>query len=331
MALVLSVSDAPPPPPGSTRASRLGRYLVRMFPPWVLVPSGIGNVLSIHWTLDALSGRTPTVDWRTVCTSVVVVLFMLLMRMYDELKDVETDLRLGKAGDPRYTDRPIVTGEVQVGDIVWLRWAATAAVVAAAAPLLWPSPLLPGLLFAAAFGLTWLSLHWFFLPAISKNLLLAFVSHNPLSLVISTFVVAAWVGGHDPVALGGWTALLLLGQWLPVAAWETARKVRAPADETDYVTYSKTIGLSAAAIVPGVLAAVAAAALGAVSRRAGLGPVYQVGVMASALLLLVRGLQCAVGPTTARANLRPIAELFAVVAGAGLCVALGGTHGVRLG
>lgn len=325
------VTDAPAPPPGSTRASRVGRFLGRMFPPWVLVPSGVANVLSIHWTLDALAGRTPTVDWRTACTSAVVVLFMLLLRVYDELKDVETDLRLGRAGDPRYADRPIVTGEVQVGDLVWLRWATSAALLVAATPLLWPSPALPGAAFALAFGLTWLSLHWFFTPAISRNLLLAFVTHNPLSLVISTFVVAVWVGGHEPVALGGWGALLVVGQWLPVAAWETARKVRAPADETDYVTYSRMLGLTAASLVPGLLACAAAAALGAVARRAGLSWVYPAVAAAPALLLLLRGLQCALGPTTARANLRPLAELFAVVAGAGLCAALGVTHGVRLG
>ena len=38
--------------------------------------------------------------------------------------------------------------------------------------------------FAAALGILWLSSRWFFWPAIQKNLLLAFATHNPLTLVV---------------------------------------------------------------------------------------------------------------------------------------------------
>lgn len=324
------MTDAPPPPPGSTRASRLAGYVQRMFPPLVLVPSGLSNVLSIHWALDALAGTRPVVvTWRTLLCAVAVVLFMLLLRVYDELKDVETDLRLGRAGDPRFKDRPIATGAVQPADLVALRWWVTGALVLVAAPLCWPAPALPLAGFALAFGVTWASLHYFFWPRVATSLLLQFVTHNPMSLVVSAFVVLVWAGARGLDALGPWTVPLVVSQWLPVAAWETSRKVRVPADETDYTTYSKLLGLRAAALVPGLFAVAGAAAAAAVARAAGLGWAYPALAGLGAAALLARGLLLAAAPTPARAHLRPWAEAFAVIVGVGLCVALGATHGVR--
>ena len=44
--------------------------------------------------------------WASVRGIATVALFLLLMRLYDELKDAETDMQLGRAGDPLYRDRP---------------------------------------------------------------------------------------------------------------------------------------------------------------------------------------------------------------------------------
>src|SRR5439155_732003 len=73
-----------------------------------------------------------------------------------------------------------------------------------------------------------------------------------------------------------WVLLVLLAPVASVAAWETARKIRIPEDETDYGTYSKLLGWRLAALLPagfiaaGVacLAPVAVAARLEVRRRA---------------------------------------------------------------
>src|SRR4051812_23834949 len=105
--------------PRPTRVGRLAEYVNVMFQPALLAPAAVANFLGIDLTLRALAGVTPLqLTWRSALGAATVFLFSLLFRVQDELKDVEADLRLGKAGDPRYKDRPIVTGRVQVDDLV---------------------------------------------------------------------------------------------------------------------------------------------------------------------------------------------------------------------
>src|SRR5438094_479379 len=80
-----------------------------------------------------------------------------------------------------------------------------------------------------ALGLVWLSYHWFFSARVKRSLILAFLTHNPIALAVAAYVAslaAAEVGVArvPPLAL----LVLLVGLWLPIAAWETARKVRLP-------------------------------------------------------------------------------------------------------
>src|SRR5262249_18126949 len=139
-----------PAAPRRSRIARIGVFFARMFPPWVLVPPAIAHYLAIDLSVRALAHQSPALlGWRAACGAATVVLVSPLMRAQDELKDLEPDLRLGRAGDPRYVHRPIVTGEIERGDIVLVRWLAVAGLVALNAPLGWPAPLAPFLL---AFG-----------------------------------------------------------------------------------------------------------------------------------------------------------------------------------
>lgn len=320
------------------RVARLAVYLQSMFPPLVMLPAGLAMVGAAHGTLDALAGAGPIhYGWRAWVAAASAVLFMLIMRVFDELKDVETDLALGKAGDPRYKDRPIVTGAVLVEDVRLLRWIVTALLFALnLAPLL-AGPFVPGLdwtLPSLAFLLTWtmawLSFKWFFWPAIQRNLLLAFATHNPLTGFVILYVVAVWAAGAgldrvQPLAI----ALLVVGMWLPVSAWETSRKIRRPEDETTYQTYSMLLGWKVAPFLPFGFSAGAAVCLTAVARQAGFGWGYPAAVWAAWAVLAGACLRFRLAPTTARAKLQPYAELFSVVSSVGLLVAAVVARGVR--
>lgn len=323
------MSEAPPLRPRATRAGRLLVYVNRMFTPAVLVPVAAAAFAAVDFSIQALAGRSPIVaTWRSVAGAASVLLFMLLMRVQDELKDVETDLVLGKAGDPRYKDRPIVTGEIFVEDLVFLRWSVVAGLVLLNAPLGFP---LPFAAFAGALGLMWLSFHWFFWPAIKRSLLLAFATHNPLTLAVSCYVVAVsagHAGGTERLTV--WTAPLVVGLWMAVAAWETSRKVRLPQDETDYVTYSKVLGWKTAALAPAFFVALSAGLLAPVARAAGLGWVFVAVLLAAAAVPVGACLLLRLAPSSARTNLRPFAEAYTVVANTGLAVALAARHGVAL-
>ncbi|MBI4508344.1 MAG: hypothetical protein HY698_01830 [Deltaproteobacteria bacterium] len=312
--------------PRPTKAGRIADFLGEMFPPIVHLPASLTSVAAIYFSLAALEGRMPlTLTWRAGGAALTLFLFGLLMRLYDELKDVETDLRLGRAGDPRYMDRPIVTGRIRVEDLDALRVAVSVAALAVNLPLGFPLPLA---VFAGVFLLCWLSFKWFFWPAISRNILLAFVTHNPIAAALGLYVVAVYTRDFGLTVPWQKVLLLIMGLWLPVAAWETSRKVRCPEDETDYQTYSKKLGWRTAGLVPAVFVIGAVAFLVPVLRAAGLGGAAVLGLAVAAAIPVVACLRFRLRPTTASANLRPFVEIFALLVNLGLPLALALEHGV---
>jgi 4-hydroxybenzoate polyprenyltransferase len=302
--------------PAASRAGRIGVYILEMFPPFVAVPAAVMNFAVVYFAVQAMQDRVPLrLTWRSVGGATTTVLFFLLLRVYDELKDVETDLRLGRAGDPRYKDRAIVTGRIQVKDLQVLRWIVTTLLFVVNLSLGFPLPLLA---FVGVFFITWLSFHWFFWPAVKRSLLLAFITHNPMTLAVGAY--AAAVASRDFGAINHVPLLgvLLVGIWTQMAAWETSRKVRARADETDYMTYSKILGWRIAGILPGIFVLISAACLAWVAVGLKLSWIYLVIIAAAAAIMLFACLRFEMRPNKITAHLRPFAEFYALVAMAGL-------------
>lgn len=291
------------------RAGRLAGYVRRMFPPAVMIPSGIGNAVAIHASLSALAGEPPAITWRLGMASATGVLVMLLLRVYDELKDADADRARAAEGDPRFLDRPLVRGDVTLEDLDVLRRTILVALVVMNLPLGAPWPLL---VFGALLLVTGLSRHWFFWPAVSRSLLLAFATHNPMSLVVSAYVASVWVrDAGRPLPPG--SAALLLGLWAPVAAWEVSRKLRMPSEETAYVTYSRVLGLRPAAAVAGAFAASGLLCLALVDRRAEMWPPALAILVASSAPALATSAALVARPSSLLArSLRPTVELQAV-------------------
>jgi len=308
------------------RMARIRLYVGQMFPLPAMIVSAASHFFAIWFTLQALGDIAPVrATWTSLRGVASVTLFLLLMRLYDELKDARTDIALGRAGDPLYRDRVLVTGAVRIEDVQWLRWMVTAALIALNLEprLTWTT-----IAFWVAFGVMWCSFNWFFWPRVSQHLLLAFVTHNPISLLLGAYVVALFVDEFNPARLGSAVALLAIGLWLPIATWETSRKIRAPEDETSYQTYSRVLGWRVAAFLPAIFAAGSALALSMVARAAGLGPIFPTIVGAAAGLVVLRCALFRVAPSRARANLKPWAMLFVFVANAGLAVAMALSRGL---
>src|SRR5262245_4761317 len=181
-----------------TRAGRLLDYLNQLFPPAVYIPSGIASFLSIHLAMQAMTGAGPLrLSWSVVAGALSVVLFSLILRVNDELKDVESDRRLAAEGDPKYRERALLTGHVRIEDLVALRRGAVVGVTAlnlAFVTRRW------GLgAFALTMAVRWLSARWYFWPRIRENLLLAFATHNPIAAVVGLYVVAVFASDHPAV------------------------------------------------------------------------------------------------------------------------------------
>jgi len=309
------------------RAGRIRLYLNRMFPPAATVPYLLAYALAAHLGLQALAGQAPLqLTWRACAAAVSVFLFGLLLRVYDELKDADSDRVLAADGDPRYRDRPIVTGEVTEEDLRTLRNLVIVALFALNLPIGFPFAV-PG--FLATFGVVWLSSRWFFWKAISRHLLLAFATHNPIPLVLLAYVGAIYTQDFGTTGLGSQGIALLIGLWLPWTAWETSRKIRIPADETNYQTYSKILGWRVAALVPASCVVASLALLAPVLRAAGLGEWPIAVLSASAALVVLSCLRFQFWPSRLRARLRPFVDVYGTAVNLGIVIGLTVSHGLR--
>jgi 4-hydroxybenzoate polyprenyltransferase len=247
------------------------------------------------------------------------------MRLYDEMKDVETDIRLGRAGDPLYRDRAIVTGAVRIEDIKLLRWLITAFLVMLNLPTGFSWALVG---FSVLFVVGWLSFRWFFWPRMSEHLLVAFVTHNPIALLVQAYIVGLFADTFGADRLNASVVPLLGGLWLPIAAWEISRKIRVPEDETSYRTYSRVLGWKVASLLPAAFVLGSAVLLLVVSSAAGLNVLFPVVIVLAAGLVVFRCLLFRLAPSRRRAQLRPWAVLYAALANVALAVAAAEVGGV---
>jgi len=300
----------------SSRAVRIWRYLLVMFPPHFMVLSGVAKFYAVYFSLQALaSSESVHITLPSLAGALSIVLF-----------DAEADIRLGRAGDPRYKDRPIVTGAVTKVDLVVLRWVTTILLVVINAPLgQWP---LIG--FTVLFLVTWLSFKWFFWPKISRQLLLAFLTHNPITLFFGGYIVAVYAGDYGIQSIDAWVLLLLLVFWAPLGAWETSRKIRAPEDETDYETYSQLFGWKLAPFVPIAFILLGTTSVLFLSQQMGLGWVLPAVITLASLVPVYRCLAFRVSPSCKTANIQPFVELYAVVMDIGLLAAVLASRGLGL-
>lgn len=240
------MNDSKEPTKTPTR-STLGRiflYLGEMFPPWINGPMALASFYSFyflcqcHWTVSDPIKVTGT----SILGALTILFILLFLRVCDELKDFEADKEL-------FPDRAVAKGEVLKSDL-WLLFGLCLIVLPLFNIALGTSVLL---VFAAVYIYALAMYKWFFLKGlISKNLILAVLTHNPIVPLLSYYIFSIAQG--DGVLAFSPDNLqilvpLIFGFWGPSLAWEVSRKIRATTQETEYVTYSKILGARPAAAV----------------------------------------------------------------------------------
>jgi 4-hydroxybenzoate polyprenyltransferase len=160
-----------------------------------------------------------------------VFAFLLVLRIADDIKDADTDLRL-------FPSRPLPSGRVTRTDLYVLLGLVVVVTTALNVVFMNNVPF-----FAVLFAYGTAMSMWFFAKSkIQPNLFLALVTHNPVLMVLNVYIISFGVirYGLNPFTLT--TFLLAWTMYFPGLIWEVGRKVRAPRDETEYVTYSKMWG-----------------------------------------------------------------------------------------
>lgn len=284
----------------STRAGRLWDYIREMYTPHVRISINLLNFTFIYFGLQALAGF-PSIhlSWRTLAAAVSVQLLWFMVRVYDELKDADHDIELARRGDPRFTNRPIVTGKVKLEDIAALRWWVTTTLFLLNLPFFSVASFV-GLLIA--FGYLTLSYKWFFWPKMRHHVMIAYFTHMPNALVFEIYTVAVFIGEFGFENVGASAICLVLALYAQACAFEFTYKIRMPEDETDLGTYSKALGLTMASLVPPVLLSAAVGLTVAVSRAAALSWLVDAIVVTVGVWAIVRCLVFTFRPTRERAK-----------------------------
>lgn len=194
--------------------------------------------ISLQITIQVGSGgESLVIGTGSLATVLTITAFMLLMRLFDDLKDARTDLEL-------FPDRPLPKGNA-TPKMLWIM------ILGIHLFFHFPFFLFPEarLWFLICLAFAWLSFRWFFAPRfISTRLLLAFITHQPAGFFVNLWVAAATLSMMNLP----FSAAVLMPCFIfitPVMLWELSRKIKPQGEENDYITYSKILGPRTAAAV----------------------------------------------------------------------------------
>lgn len=157
--------------------------------------------------------------------------FLMILRIADDFKDFELDSKL-------FPTRPLPSGRVKKKDLaVFLFILVT---VITTLNILFMNNI-PYFVFLFTYG-TLMSVWFFQKNKIQKNLLLALLTHNPVQLIMNLYIISFACIKYNLPFFTFTNFLVLFTLYFPALIWEVSRKIRAPREETEYVTYSKIFG-----------------------------------------------------------------------------------------
>ena len=282
--------------------ARLRLYLGEMYPVPQRLPMAAVISVSLATVLARLQGlEVQRVSTTTLLGTWAVFAFLLVLRLMDELKDVEVDRAL-------FPERPLPSGRVRESDLTGALVVVATLFVGAhagAGPALGTATLV--------LGYAVLMFHWFFVPErMRPHLPLTLATHTPvipllLLHLVTLFTSASGLGARDVP----WPAVLVLvgSCWAGFFAWEIARKIRAPEEETAYVTYSHLLG-PRGAVMLAASAQTLSVGLGLwLWARHGLSPAFAILAGAGSLIALGGHLRFLRAPGPGTSRLRPFAEV----------------------
>jgi 4-hydroxybenzoate polyprenyltransferase len=221
---------------------RMTGYLAEMYPiPTRLLASSLLYISIVAFMRNANHIGTPMVWFFTIVGIGSFFGIMLMARLMDELKDASIDRAL-------FPDRPLPSGKVLESDI---RFSIIGVAVLYLAVNVWTGSLF--FMALIVLGYCMLIFKHFFVPQkLRENLLLTLATHNVFVPIVYLYILTLFAV-ENGIALRNldWSSALLMitMYWAMSFAWEIARKIRAPQEETEYVTYSKIFGPAGSVLI----------------------------------------------------------------------------------
>lgn len=222
--------------------SRMLQYLGEMFPlPRHMLLSVLIYLSVACFATGLIDSTVSLFSLHTAIGVASVFGLFLMLRLMDELKDFDLDAKL-------FPDRPICSGMVRAADIRIGLGFVTAILLSVnlfAGSAFWSALVLVGF----AYLMFW---HFFARDALRASLPLTLVTHQPIMPLLLLHCLTLVADEQQrPWDAWDWRWLAPYGVllWMPFLGWEISRKIRAPENETEYVTYSRLLGPRAAICV----------------------------------------------------------------------------------
>ncbi len=157
--------------------------------------------------------------------------FLCWLRIADDLKDYDLDCRL-------FPERPLPSGRVKKKDV------SIFVSILIAITIILNFIFMNNFFFCLLlYSYGTLMAVWFFQKyKIQKSLPMALVTHNPVQMVMNIYIISFAVIKYHIPAISLHNIMAAFTLYFPALIWEVSRKIRAPQDETEYVTYSKLFG-----------------------------------------------------------------------------------------
>lgn len=211
---------------------RLNIYLNEMYPVIPRLILGFVMFFEIYLLVILTNGTKGIyIGFQEIIGAVTVFGFLLSLRIADEFKDYETDLKL-------FPERPYPSGRVKTKDLVTLL--TIVCVVIITLNLVFMNNIIYFIILVL-YGVA-MSLWFFSKYKIQRSLPLALVTHNPIQLILNLYIISFACIKYNFSIFTWNNMIILLTLYFPGLIWEVSRKVRAPKDETEYTTYSKIFG-----------------------------------------------------------------------------------------
>lgn len=240
--------------------------------------------------------------WPSISGIMSVFIFILILRLMDELKDKKIDAEL-------FPTRPLPSGRVFEFDI---SFSLTFLVVINLLINSWSIKTLATALLVTVY--MFLMYKFFFIPEIMRrNLLLSLITHNPIvPLLIIYIVVNFSVQNNIDFDKLNWheTSLLLLLFWMPFLAWEISRKIRCKEEENAYITYSQILGRTGSVFVLIAIQTIALVLGIYFFNRLSLTPIYLLILLFGYLITIFAGFRFLFKPDKNTSKLKPFAEIY---------------------
>ncbi len=211
---------------------RLNIYFKEMYP---LIPRLLlGGIIffEIYFIILLNNGVT---DFHITAAEFIggftVFSFLCWLRIADDFKDYELDCRL-------FRERPLPSGRVTKKDLgIFIAFLIAFTILLNVCFM----NNIPFFVFLYVYG-TLMSLWFFQKKKIQKSLPLALVTHNPVQMILNIYIISFTCIKYGLTAFTLTNFLAAFTLYFPALIWEVSRKIKAPEDETEYVTYSKLFG-----------------------------------------------------------------------------------------